>query len=119
MAGTVAVSFELDLLTSGDNVASTTSIAANTDGYYEVLAVTLASGYNSIAVPSWAIGVQIIPPSTNTEGLTLKGATGDTGVPINVATPTGPIVFPASPPATIGITAAGAVTAGPVFFRFF
>jgi hypothetical protein len=117
--GTVLVQFQLDLLASGDNVQSSTSIASNSSGFYEVAAVVLASGYNSIPVPSWSSGVQIIPPAANTEGLILKGATGDTGIPIAINVPTGPIVWPiAGPPATIGITAAGA-TSEPTFFRFF
>ena len=116
--GSVSVQFGLSG-GIGDNVLGTTTIAGNTDGFYAVVPYTLTAGYNSVPVPSWAVGVQIVPPNTNTEALILKGATGDTGVPISANTPTGPIVFPGSPPATIGITAAGNVAAGPVFFRFF
>lgn len=47
----------------------------------------LALGANTITPPTGGgttpVGVLIIPPSTNTNALTLKGIAGDTGVPIS------------------------------------
>lgn len=47
----------------------------------------LASGLNTITPPTGGgttpVGVLIIPPSTNSQTITLKGVTGDTGVPLS------------------------------------
>lgn len=48
----------------------------------------LTSGNNTIAVPDDATGVTIIPSSTNTIVLTLKGVSGDTGIIIAPDAPT-------------------------------
>lgn len=52
--------------------------------------VSLASGNNTIAVPSGftITAVTIIPPAGNTEFITLKGVNGDTGIQISPTEPT-------------------------------
>jgi len=45
------------------------------------------NGDNTIAVPSWAIGVIISLPAGNTTALKLKGASGDTGVSLHLTNP--------------------------------
>lgn len=54
--------------------------------------VTLASGANTITVPTSGTKLPtactIIPPSGNTQSITLKGVTGDTGVRIHDTDPT-------------------------------
>lgn len=50
-------------------------------------------------------GVWLIPGPTNGSALTLKGATGDTGIPLNLTAPTF-IPFPVSPPSSFVINAA-------------
>lgn len=47
------------------------------------VAQALAAGANTIAVPSGHQGVWIMPPSASVVSKTLKGITGDTGVPIH------------------------------------
>lgn len=67
--------------------------------------LSLASGANTITVPAGATMCIIIPPTTNTTvTLTLKGVTGDTGVPIAKATPT---VLTLGTLATFCLTASG------------
>lgn len=78
--------------------------------------VNLASGFNSITVPSGAIGVIITPPTTNAVALTLKGVTGDTGISIPAAA-TSLVTF-GTTPSTIGITAASATTGNTQFIFF-
>lgn len=68
----------------------------------------LASGFNSITVPTGAKSVTIIPPSANAITLTLKGVTGDTGVKLHLTDPT--VIALATAQATIGITTSGTVT---------
>jgi hypothetical protein len=47
------------------------------------VAAVLATGANTIAVPAGHQGVWVIPPSGNVVTMTLKGVTGDTGVPLH------------------------------------
>lgn len=49
--------------------------------------ITLASGANTITVPTGSTMVIIVPPTTNTQTMTLKGVTGDTGIALDVAKP--------------------------------
>ena len=77
---------------SGDVVGTQTHDAADnvlSPGMIELK--TLASGANTITVPtggSTPKAVTIVPPSGNTVVLTLKGVTGDTGVPLHLTDPT-------------------------------
>lgn len=50
--------------------------------------VGLASGANTITVPTGCTLVLLVPPPTNTETITLKGVTGDTGRQISKTRPT-------------------------------
>mgnify|MGYP001594935536 CR=1 FL=1 len=62
------------------------SAAANTASPGQEQIVTLASGANTITPPtggSTVVGCMIIPPAANATLITLKGVTGDTGVPIH------------------------------------
>ena len=52
-------------------------------------------------------GVFIVPPTGNLSTITLKGVTGDTGVPLNVSAPT--FVSLPNPPVAFGITTGGSV----------
>ena len=72
--------------------------------------VALAIGFNTITVPTGVTGGVIIdPPNTNTQTLTLKGVTGDTGTPLSKVNAT-LVAFDTSPPASIGLTAGGIIT---------
>ena len=70
---------------------------------------TLAAGFNSIPVPATALGVVIVPAAGGGNGKTLKGITGDTGIPI---APNGTCVltWTAAQVATLGITSVGIET---------
>lgn len=69
---------------------------------------TLAAGFNAIPVPSGVTRVKIKPPPSSAVALTLKGVTGDTGIPISPAEPSY-LSLPTGA-TTFGITAGGAVT---------
>lgn len=65
--------------------------AANAASPGSVELRTLASGANTITLPtggSTVKAVTIIPPTGNVVTLTLKGVTGDTGVPLHLTDPT-------------------------------
>jgi len=72
-----------------------------------------APGFQTVAVPAGASWVIIVPPVTNTTvGLTLKGITGDTGIPLDM---NGPSVIALAGTGNIGITASAAIT---VYYSF-
>ena len=53
--------------------------------------ITLASGANTIAVPtggSAPVSCTIVPPLGNTISITLKGVSGDTGIKLNIGADT-------------------------------
>lgn len=79
----VQLIFTEDLLYSQQysSLTSTTSPA-------QVITTTLVSGTTAIVIPAGAQGFGIIPPVANTTAfLTLKGVTGDTGVPLGTSNP--------------------------------
>lgn len=90
ITGTATFNCTLSGLASGSKTVSESwSI---TDGSELTTLVNLASGDNTIAVPASPSPVPtlivIVPPTTNTFALKLKGAGGDTGVIINTTKPT-------------------------------
>lgn len=70
--------------------------------------VDLASGANTITVPTGAVAMIMALPSGNTVAVTLKGISGDTGILLHT---TYPLVLPLGSVSTLVLTAAGAVTA--------
>ena len=81
----------VDISFTGSVVASfTTSAATNTDSAGQMQVVTLASGANTITVPTGgtvSTCCTIIKPSGNTTSITFKGVTGDTGVRLHNTDP--------------------------------
>jgi hypothetical protein len=112
MAGNVTISGFLNGTPGGQINVGPFTLAASASTNLEVLTLTLASGANTITVPVWSpvtVGCLIIPNTSNATGITLKGVTGDTGVPLD---PSGPTLlnFPPSPPASFVLTAASLFT---------
>jgi len=70
------------LATGSRTVGPNTVTSTNANG--QVQQIVLQSGANTVTVPSTpaTTGCVIVLPSTNTALTTLKGVTGDTGVPI-------------------------------------
>ena len=81
-----------------------------------VLGPTLASGANTIAVPTGAIGFVLSPPPANTFSIQLKGVTGDTGTSLPKTTNSIYTFDPAAIPASIVLTCGGAVGLSQVVF---
>tara|TARA_R110000868_G_scaffold395456_1_gene667128 strand:- start:4 stop:357 length:354 start_codon:yes stop_codon:yes gene_type:complete len=103
---TISVAFSGDLVSSLAFAA-----AANAASPGSVTIHTLSAGANTITLPtggSTVRGATIIPPSGNTQTLTLKGVTGDTGVPLHKTDPCS-ISFE-SGSTTFCLTAGGTVT---------
>ena len=85
------------------------AVNAQSPGTLELLAA--AVGFNAIPVPlagAVPTALTIIPPAGNTNALTLKGVTGDTGIRLHNTDPT---VIALDPTVTsIGITVGTAIT---------
>lgn len=92
---------------SSNNYAAASN--ASSPGQSDI--ITLASGANTITPPSGGttpVAVTIIPPTGNTETITLKGVTGDTGVVLHKTDPT--TIALNSPTDTFVLTASGTIT---------
>lgn len=97
---------------TGDTVGTeTVSAASNAASAGSIEIKTMASGANTITVPtggSTPTAVTILPPTGNTQTITLKGVTGDTGVGMHLTDPF--TVSLAAATATFVITAGGTIT---------
>jgi hypothetical protein len=74
--------------------------------------VALSPGFNTLTRPAGADGVVIFPDPSNTQTLTLKGVTGDTGLALNTKEPS--VIMCA---ANVGLTAGDATVAAVRWFR--
>lgn len=79
----------------------------NSSGSGQNQLITLSSGANTITVPSGAVAVTIIPPDNNSQTITLKGITGDTGIALAL---TAPCSLSLSSVSTFVLTAGGTIT---------
>ena len=88
----VSASRTATIVYSGDVVGTETLTAlVNAASPGSVTVQTLASGFNSVSVPSstgiTVTSVTIQPPTGNTTSITIKGVTGDTGIRIHDTDP--------------------------------
>lgn len=74
--------------TDAPEAQTTQSFAA---GVFEAVSVPEQTGSAAIS------GVIIVPPPGNTGAITVKGITGDTGIPLHKTRATGPIYFDGTP----------------------
>ena len=88
----------------------------NANSPQDAQTINLSSGANTIMVPALAGGVVIQLPSSNTQTVTLKGVSGDTGIALSTKGITA-LTFATSPPASFIITTNGTIT-GVIFYWF-
>jgi len=117
MSGNLNILGTINALPQGTVSISPPTIIPNGQNLFGETNVNLASGANTINVPTWAAGAIITPPATNTVALTLKGISGDTGIAIGNTAPM-MLSFPASPPTSFVISAAS-LTTGLTTITFF
>lgn len=97
---------------TGDVTGSeSVSAASNVASPGSITIHTLVLGANTITVPVGATctAATIVPPSANVQTLTLKGVTGDTGIPLHLTDPT--TLALAASATTFCLTAGGVITA--------
>lgn len=114
---TISVSGTIEDAPTGDITVGPISV---TGVAYAAHAQVLASGFNTVTVPQLPVpvGVIIIPPSTNTQTVTLKGITGDTGIRLHKTAPTMLTFDSAGVPTSLGLTAGAGIT-DPFLFQYF
>lgn len=102
----VLITFSGDLVSSNSYAAATNSTSP---GQRDI--VTLTNGANTITPPTGGTipqAVTIIPPAANTNSMTLKGVSGDTGVSLHLTDPTS--IGLGSTTGTFVITTAAVIT---------
>lgn len=87
------MAFNTHLSQAGWNTALNNALALLNGGFLELYTGTqpLTTGANTVTVPTGGFtvnGVMIVPPVTSVITKTLKGVSGDTGIPINTTQPT-------------------------------
>lgn len=106
------------IIFTGDTVGTeTVSAATNASSPGGIEIKTLSAGANTITIPtggSTVTAVTIVPPSGNAQTLTLKGVTGDTGVPLHLTDPS--TIALASGTTTFCLTAGGTITGLRLFY---
>lgn len=99
----VRLQFTGDVTWSEDFTASVNSVA---NAQSEVK--SLSAGFNAFTIPtggsSVPSAVTVVPATTNTIGMILKGVTGDTGIGLHINSPS--CIALATTATTFGITAA-------------
>ncbi len=109
---------QIQITFTGDVVGTETiSAATNAASPAQIQLLTLASGANTITVPtggSTVTGCLISPPTGNTTSIILKGVTGDTGIRLHNTDPTSIAID--SSVATFVLTAGGTITGVRLFY---
>lgn len=105
----------LGLLTGNRTFAPAAALYGTAQGSLQI--TDLASGNNTITVPTGARAVLIVFPDTNTNTILLKGVNGDTGVSLARASWTFLNLRDDTPPASFVLTTSGAIAA--VEFNWF
>lgn len=88
-------------------VENATANAASPGG---IQSYNLASGNNTITLPATPVSATIIPPTDNTETITLKGISGDTGLKLSPTDPTVLAFDPNNLPASFLLVAGDTIT---------
>lgn len=83
------------------------SIVAGAAAVGDSITQSFPVGFTTVTPPAAATAALIIPPSANTNAITLKGVTGDTGIPISK---TQPMVVTLVAGSTFGLTVATGAT---------
>jgi hypothetical protein len=104
MSGNVNITGTLSALPQGTLTLTPPPIVSTPSNLAASTNIILASGANTITVPTWASGAIIVQNPANLVAVTLKGITGDTGIGLSLTESTC-IAFAAPPPASFVLTA--------------
>lgn len=87
---------------------------AITNGIGTTSVSSLSTGANTVTIPTGTTLVVIAPPTSNTQTITLKGVTGDTGVALSKTRPT--VLAIDTGVTSIVLTAGGSVSGIEIIF---
>jgi len=88
------------------------SSAENDTSPGQIQLLELTTGANTISVPDDTVAAVVIPPVINTETITLKGISGDTGVSLH---PSNPSLIGLNAVSSFVLTVGGDVTVRIIF----
>ncbi len=88
MAVTATRSVSIGVSGEGFNANNVYPAASNTTSPARVDYLILAAGTTTVSTTTGVVSATILPPSTNTNSITVKGTTGDTGIRIHNTDPT-------------------------------
>lgn len=114
-SGTSTISTTAAFNLTGNNPGVAVDIQLfNSNSPAVVQAINLISGANTINATNCpalanAGGLILIPPTNNTQSITLKGASGDTGIVLSKVAPT-TLTFDVTPPTSFVLTTGGGIT---------
>lgn len=87
MAVTSTRSVTIGITGDGLNESNVFPAASNVASPANISYINLASGSNTVTTTTGMVSATIIPPAGNTNSITLKGVTGDTGVRLHNTDP--------------------------------
>lgn len=105
----VTSNLRVEISLAGDISAQASPFAAEntaSPGVFEIR--DLSNGFTAIDIPTGSTSVTILPPSTNTTSIIIKGVTGDTGFRLHNTNPS--VIGINSASDSLGITVGAAIT---------
>ena len=108
MAKTAALSIGVNAVGDGAVLNLGIALASNVASPVQRQSVALAAGANTLTPPTGALYCLIVPSAASVITKTIKGVTGDTGLPIAMATAT--LLSLVVTPAAFVLTAGGIET---------
>lgn len=119
MAGSLTITSNTISNSAGDSLVIGPVLISAASPVLQITALTFTSGtFITTSGPVGATVCMISPPSSNLIQLTLKGVTGDTGIPISANQPTVIPFFNTAIANSVGLTSANAIS-GVVTLTFF
>lgn len=110
VAGTISVT---GTLTGQPDGSRTVALGWTITAGLSAVTVGLSSGANTITVPTGCTLIELVPPATNTETVTYKGISGDTGTQISKTKPT---IIAWETGSSFVLTTSGAIAGYTIYF---
>jgi hypothetical protein len=110
VAGLVTIQGSVTQVPQGQITVGPLTLTPTSSNQYSSSNLILSSGANTITVPTWATHIIIEPDPANTVSITLKGVTGDTGIPLALNQASVFSIPGAGSPGTIVLTSGAGAT---------
>lgn len=107
MSGRVAIQATLNELPQGTVSIGPLTITPNTSNLCSVINTVLLSGTNQMAIPSWALGLIIMPNPSNATPMSVHTVITDAGIHLSQTVPSLISFDPANMPTQLYILTSG------------